>query len=128
MIDTKGMITVTETAKRLNLSIEQVRRKLRAGKLKGQRVGNQWFADELDVAKQAKLRSKSARNLKRLQRIPRVRKLVALAGVNKGEKPLPLVSPEAMAEVDATARRIAERNPEYVFDPVEMVRRSREGH
>jgi excisionase family DNA binding protein len=46
MIDTKGMITVAEAAKRMNRSIEQVRRKLREGKLKGQRVGNQWFVDE----------------------------------------------------------------------------------
>ena len=46
MIDTKGMITVAEAAKRMNRSIEQVRRKLREGKLKGQRIGNQWFVDE----------------------------------------------------------------------------------
>jgi excisionase family DNA binding protein len=46
MIDTQGMITVAEAAKRLNRSIEQVRRKLREGKLKGQRIGNQWFVDE----------------------------------------------------------------------------------
>ena len=45
MIDTSGMITVAEAAKRMNLSIEQVRRKLREGKLKGQRIGNQWFVD-----------------------------------------------------------------------------------
>jgi excisionase family DNA binding protein len=46
MIDTTGMITVAEAAKRMNRSIEQVRRKLREGKLKGQRVGNQWFVEE----------------------------------------------------------------------------------
>ena len=45
MIDTSGMITVAEAAKRLNLSIEQIRRKLREGKLRGQRIGNQWFVD-----------------------------------------------------------------------------------
>ena len=45
-VDTKGMITVAEAAKRLGRSIEQVRRYLREGKLKGQRVGNQWFVDE----------------------------------------------------------------------------------
>src|SRR5688572_11988179 len=46
MIDTSGMITVAEAAKRLNLSIEQVRRKLREGKLRGQRIGNQWLVEE----------------------------------------------------------------------------------
>ena len=46
MIETNGMVTVAEAAKRLNRSIEQVRRKLREGKLKGQRIGNQWFVEE----------------------------------------------------------------------------------
>jgi excisionase family DNA binding protein len=45
-IDTSGYITVAEAAKRLGLSIEQVRRKLRDGKLKGRRVGQQWFVEE----------------------------------------------------------------------------------
>jgi hypothetical protein len=36
----------------MNRSIEQVRRKLREGKLKGQRIGNQWFVDE-EAAKPA---------------------------------------------------------------------------
>ena len=48
-IDTSGMITVAEAAKRLNLSQEQVRRNLRDGKLRGQRIGNQWFVDERDT-------------------------------------------------------------------------------
>jgi hypothetical protein len=46
MIDLKGTISVAEAAKRLDKSIEQVRRDLRSGKLKGQRVGNQWFVEE----------------------------------------------------------------------------------
>ena len=46
MVTLEGMISVAEAAKRLNRSIEQVRRNLREGKLKGQRVGNQWFVDE----------------------------------------------------------------------------------
>ena len=46
MLPFEGMITVADAAKRLNRSIEQVRRYLREGKLKGQRIGNQWFVDE----------------------------------------------------------------------------------
>jgi excisionase family DNA binding protein len=95
MIDTTGMITVAEAAKRLNLSIEQVRRKLREGKLKGQRIGNQWFVDE-----------KACRNLK--------------------ETAKQLIPLEVFAEVDEIRRRIAERNPGYVFDAVDMVRRVRD--
>lgn len=48
-IDTSGMISVAETARRLSLSQEQVRRNLRDGKLRGQRVGNQWFVDERET-------------------------------------------------------------------------------
>ena len=46
MLTLDGMITVAEAAKRMNRSIEQVRRYLREGKLKGQRIGNQWFVEE----------------------------------------------------------------------------------
>ena len=46
----EGMVTVAEAAKILDRSIEQVRRYLREGKLKGQRIGQQWFIpkDALD--------------------------------------------------------------------------------
>jgi len=49
VISTEGLITVGEAAKRLNRSTEQVRRYLREGKLKGQRIGNQWFLEEATV-------------------------------------------------------------------------------
>ena len=42
----EGMITVQDVAKRLGRSLEQVRRYLRAGKLTGERIGNQWFIRE----------------------------------------------------------------------------------
>ena len=96
MIDTTGMITVAEAAKRMNLSIEQVRRKLREGRLKGHRIGNQWFVDEGTLA------------------------------YRRGKRKEPLIPPEVIAEVDELRRNIAERNPGYVWDAVEMVRRSRE--
>jgi len=94
MIDTKGMITVAEAAKRMDRSIEQVRRKLREGKLKGQRIGNQWFVEEESV------------------RLVRAKE--------------PLLPPGFFDEVDRIRRQIAERNPDYVFDAVEMVRQVRE--
>ena len=46
----KYMVTVQEAAKRLNRSIEQVRRYLREGKLPGEHIGNQWFIRESAVA------------------------------------------------------------------------------
>jgi excisionase family DNA binding protein len=94
MIDTKGMITVAEAAKRINRSIEQVRRKLREGKLKGQRIGNQWFVDE-----------------------------ESLRALRADE---PLLPPGFFDRVDRIQQRISDRNPDYVFDAVEMVRQVRE--
>jgi len=51
MVTLEGMITVAEAARRLNRSIEQVRRYLREGKLRGQRIGNQWFVEEYSLAR-----------------------------------------------------------------------------
>jgi len=49
MMPLDGMITVVEAARRLGRSLEQVRRYLREGKLKGQRVGGQWFVEEASL-------------------------------------------------------------------------------
>ena len=49
MVSLDGMITVAEAAKRLGRSLEQVRRYLREGKLKGQRIGGQWFVEEASL-------------------------------------------------------------------------------
>ena len=40
-----GLITVSDTAKLLGRSTEQVRRYLREGELPGRRLGGQWFID-----------------------------------------------------------------------------------
>jgi excisionase family DNA binding protein len=45
----EGMITVAEAAGRLGRSQEQVRRYLREGKLRGQRIGGQWFVEEASL-------------------------------------------------------------------------------
>jgi excisionase family DNA binding protein len=45
----EGMVTVAEAARRLGRSQEQIRRRLREGKLKGQRIGGQWFVEEASV-------------------------------------------------------------------------------
>lgn len=50
------LITVAETARRLNRSTEQVRRYLREGRLSGKRIGGQWFIESSAVAEfQARL-------------------------------------------------------------------------
>jgi excisionase family DNA binding protein len=73
-IDTSETVTVAEAAKRLGRSEEQVRRYLRAGRLKGQRVGNQWFIDERDLASR---RSEGPRPLIPLEQRQRIAALRA---------------------------------------------------
>lgn len=41
----RGLLTVAEAARRLDRSTEQVRRYLREGRLRGRRLGNQWFIE-----------------------------------------------------------------------------------
>jgi Helix-turn-helix domain len=41
-----GLLTVADAAHALDRSTEQVRRYLREGRLKGRRLGGQWFIDE----------------------------------------------------------------------------------
>lgn len=96
-IDTSGYVTVAEAAKRLKLSTEQVRRRLRDGKLRGYRVGNQWFVEDAQ------------------QLTPR-------------REFEPLIPLDVIAEVEQIKQQIAERNPGYVFDAVEMVKAVREDH
>ena len=44
-----GLITVSDTAKLLGRSTEQVRRYLREGELPGRRLGGQWFIDRAEA-------------------------------------------------------------------------------
>jgi len=41
----QSLLSVSDAARRLERSTEQVRRYLREGRLKGQRIGGQWFID-----------------------------------------------------------------------------------
>ncbi|HLF77090.1 MAG TPA: helix-turn-helix domain-containing protein [Dehalococcoidia bacterium] len=77
MIETRGMVSVAEAAKRLNRSTEQVRRNLRDGKLRGQRVGNQWFVDETCLVSE-KLEPKPLIPRDLVERINRTRKDIYL--------------------------------------------------
>jgi excisionase family DNA binding protein len=55
VISAKGWLTVSEAARRLRRSEEQVRRNLRQGKLKGQRIGHQWFVDEREALSESRV-------------------------------------------------------------------------
>ncbi|HQY29887.1 MAG TPA: helix-turn-helix domain-containing protein [Thermomicrobiales bacterium] len=53
-VNIPGLLTVADAAQVLDRSTEQVRRYLREGRLKGRRLGGQWFIDDkaLDAFRQ----------------------------------------------------------------------------
>ncbi len=69
VVSLEGMITVAEAARRLNRSIEQVRRYLREGKLRGQRVGGQWFVEETAISAMADPTARYEQQMELLRRI-----------------------------------------------------------
>ena len=110
-----GMITVAEAAQRLSRSLEQVRRYLREGKLKGQRIGGQWFVEEASLPLRYEIRSGPSRSVREPGATMEATRLTR-------------------EEIEALIRRIDE-NREAIrrrlgrdIDVVEMLRRSREGH
>jgi len=113
MVSLDGMITVAEAAKRLGRSLEQVRRYLREGKLKGQRIGGQWFVEEASL----ELRYQPSQ-----QTGQRIREVGVVMEASKLTK----------EEIDALIKRIDEnreairRRLGHGFDVVELLRRSRE--
>ena len=116
MTQSGGFITVAEAARRLNRSIEQVRRYLREGKLKGARVGQQWFIEgaSLDFVYR-----------QRPPRLLRVREAAVMEAPKVDKK-----------EIEALFKRIDERREairsrlggDLEIDIVEMLRRDREEH
>ena len=116
MLSLDGMITVAEAARRLGRSLEQVRRYLREGKLKGQRVGGQWFVEEASLPLRYQIRSGGPS--------ASIREPVAMMEATKLTK----------EEIEALIKRVDE-NREAIrrrlgrdMDIVDMLRRSREGH
>jgi len=116
----EGFVTVAEAARRLDRSIEQVRRYLREGKLPGRRIGLQWFIEEGALEGWAPQR-----------RAAGVSEAVATyeAGpmeTKEKKKAEPLISEETWKRIDALREAI--RKESGGFDAVEAVRRDREEH
>ena len=116
----EGFVTVAEAARRLDRSIEQVRRYLREGRLPGRRIGLQWFIEEGALEGWAPQR-----------RAAGVSEAVATyeAGpmeTKEKKKAEPLISEELFRKIDEVRERIRARSGE--FDVVAMVRQDREEH
>jgi excisionase family DNA binding protein len=115
MIPLDGMITVAEAARRLGRSLEQVRRYLREGKLKGQRIGGQWFVEEASLG---------------IRYQPSHR-----TNVHIGEQGVAMEAPKlTKEEIDALIRLIDEnreairRRLGHGLDIGKLIEESREGH
>jgi len=113
MVSLDGMITVAEAAKRLGRSLEQVRRYLREGKLKGQRIGGQWFVEEASL----KLRYQPSQGT--AQRIREVGVVMEAPKLTKEE--IDALIKRIDANREAIRRRLG-----HGLDVVELLRRSRE--
>jgi len=118
-----GYISVNETARRLGRSIEQVRRYLREGKLRGQRIGGHWFVDEDAVAGLA-----SGRRGTPLSRVSEAAATYEVRPMktNETKKRERLIDEELLAEIDRLREEIRREYGE--FDVVKALRASRDSH
>ena len=120
MNEPEGMITVREAARRLNRSIEQVRRYLREGRLKGRRIGQQWFIDEASLA---------GRPFRYPTPKPGTRRIAEPAAVLERTTTMDRKITALMREIDAGREAIRRRlGRDLAVDAVEMVRIDREEH
>jgi excisionase family DNA binding protein len=105
MITLEGMITVTEAARRLNRSTEQVRRYLREGKLRGQRIGNQWFVEE--SATRGSMTARYEQQMEVLRRIRENREAILReSGLQpRGAEIIRQVREDRMRQIDRRLRR-----------------------
>ena len=115
MVSLDGMITVVEAARRLGRSLEQVRRYLREGKLKGQRIGGQWFVEEASLGIRYQPSRGTAQRVREGSVVMEARRL-------------------SKEEIDALIKRI-DANREAIrrrlghgFDISQLIEESREGH
>ncbi len=117
-----GYVTVDQAAQRLGRSIEQVRRYLREGRLRGRRIGQQWFIDEDALAGWRPGRREGVQRLGEPVAAYEARPMEA----GKRKKFKPLLDPELMKEIEETARKIYEEAGE--IDVAELIRQDREEH
>lgn len=64
ILNLKEYLTVPEVARKLALSEETIRRQVRSGRLKAEKIGNQWFIHEDNLSGfTCTRRSQGARNM-----------------------------------------------------------------
>src|SRR6266849_6168138 len=98
--DMDHYLTVADAARRLDRSIEQVRRYLREGRLAGRRIGQQWFIEETAIASW-----RPARGGGRVSEPAAVYEATSMK-TEETKKKDRLISEELLREIDETAARI----------------------
>ena len=114
-----GYLTVEETARRLDRSLEQVRRYLREGRLPGRRIGQQWFIEEAVLADWRPGRPREGRIS---EAVPTYE--AKAMKTDKARTSERLTLEEWFKHIDAIAAKIRRESGE--LDVVELLRRSRE--
>jgi len=115
MIPLDGMITVAEAARRLGRSLEQVRRYLREGKLKGQRIGGQWFVQEASLPLLYEPSQRASASIRE-------------PGVTMEATKLTKEEIEALIKRVSANREAIRRRLGHGFDISRLIEESREGH
>jgi len=118
----EGYVTVDEAARRLGRSIEQVRRYLREGRLRGQRIGGQWFVEESALDEWRAGRTRSPARIGEAVAAYEERAMTTGA-TNKNER---LISDELSSAIEGLREEIRARSGE--FDVVALLRKDREEH
>ena len=116
--NTMTYLTVGEAARRLERSIEQVRRYLREGRLAGRRIGQQWFIEEAAVDDWPR----------RGRQVSEPTATYEAGTMKTGEmnKKGRLISDELIREIAETRDKIGREAGE--FDVVALLREDREQH
>jgi excisionase family DNA binding protein len=116
-----GYVSVGDAARRLNRSLEQVRRYLREGMLPGRRIGQQWFIEEAALdAWRSRRRRAGAIQISEAVATYEARPM----RTDETKKRETLTLKDWLREVDEIAGEIRKEYGE--FDVVEMIRRHRE--
>ncbi len=84
MASEQALLSVSDAAKRLERSTEQVRRYLREGRLQGQRIGGQWFIDRSTLDHFAAAARKQPSFVQRLGKASAVHPLNDVIGIGQG--------------------------------------------
>ena len=79
-----GLLTVADAATALDRSTEQVRRYLREGRLRGRRLGGQWFIEESALAAFREAMNDQSSYLDKLRTAAQLNALDSVIGIGHG--------------------------------------------